>query len=93
MRKYAAGNLPEFFYIARARDRSLCGGVATNCGVSMRAIPIWRKPYEYEWARRFATAEKAMEYVTQNEMYNVLIVNRKGMIMASRGPKEVPTHA
>ena len=52
----------RFFYIARGRDHSLCGGVATSSGISMRNVPIWRKPGDYEWERRFGTVEKAMEY-------------------------------
>ena len=93
MRMPVKENLPEFFYIARARDRALCGGVATNCGIATRNVPIWRKPGEYEWARRFATVEKAMEYATHNLMFGVLIVDRSGNVIAVREAEEVTQRA
>ena len=81
----------RFFYIARGRDHSLCGGVATSSGISMRNVPIWRKPGDYEWERRFGTVEKAMEYAAQNMMFGVLVVDDRGTVLAVRDeePAEV----
>lgn len=79
----------QFFYIARAQDRALCGGVATNCGIAIRNVPIWRKPDDYEWARRFTTVDKAMGFAAQNMMFGVFIVDDRGTVFAVRDMEKV----
>jgi len=88
-KRNAKDTLPQYFYIARGSDRSLCGGVGASYSVCNGSIPIWREPGDYEWARRFSTVEKAMEYAVQNNMFGVLIVDRSGTIYDARSLPEV----
>lgn len=73
----------RYFYIRK--DGYLCGGVSRGDGTRMRGIPVWRKPGDFQWARRFTTVENAVKYAECNEMFDVSVVDDTGTVVYVHG--------